>query len=520
MARQEQILGAVRGFAQDYARESMPEGFCWSLLDLMPTVVGANLRSRNGWVTFGTLPAGYTAEAGSYLTYADGRFFTIVGASGGTRTLYEISPAGVVTSRGATVPAAQNPFAHREKMIIPNGNGTAAGQIVGHSGSWTISALPGTAAFGRFGCTYKDRVVLAAPNSDRSLVAFSKPGDPTLAWEPLSVVKTSLPVTGIAALRNAILIFHEAMTERIRGDTPPDPTLTDPTGNMTLEAFPTRVGCAFAQSIAYWKDSVIWADERGVHMTDGASTVGLTEKGGMSLAWRSIFDLSVGGIVGGCVGDFYVVTLHVADPAPMTGFHPGAPAVPGLPALSENTITLICNIPTRTWTRYSNFPVTCYIPTHGADDRERLFGGTNSQRVLDATESVYPTYLSTSTGVDANGTAFRPVIETPWYTFTSNRERIRNIYTTYELDSAGAAYVGVEIATKLTSEPTHLEYELLPKQLAKHTNARRHRTPVRRETNGIAFRFVVNGGFRYFNFYGLEAELWAKSRIALASTFT
>lgn len=515
MARIEQILGPVRGFAQDYARESMPGGLVWTLLDLMPNVVGANLRSRNGWTTYANLPPGVTGinGGGAFTTFSDGRYLLVVGSD---FNLYEITP-GSATNRGAACRMRQNAFAHRQAMIIPNGTGTAPGKMVTHAGSWTIASLPSPAPYGKYGCTYKDRVVLAAPNTNETSVYFSKEGLP-MTWVVESVIGTSLPITGVASLRNAVLVFHEAMTERIRGDIPPDPANTDPTGNMLLEPFPTRVGCADARSISYWRDSVVWADERGVHMTDGAATTNLTEKGGMGLPWRSIFDLGVTSITGDCVGDFYIVTLRVNVGAPLNGFDPGADPIPGTSVNSENFITLVCNIPARSWTRYSNFPVQFYIPTHGADDRERLYAGTDTQAIADVTEALFPTYLSTSTGTDANGYAFRPVIETPWFAFASGRERVRNIYPSYELDAIGAGqpYIGVEIADFLTSEPVSQNYSLLNYTCPKHLGLKRSRIPIRREMEGIAFRFVVNGAFRYFNFYGLEAETWARSKSALS----
>jgi hypothetical protein len=516
MARIEQVLGPVRGFAQDYARESMPGGFVWALLDLMPNVVGANLRSRNGWTTYATLPAGVTSinGGGAYTTFSDGRFLVVVGSD---FNLYEVS-AGSVFNRGAACRMRQNGFAHRLTLVLPNGTGAAAGKLVSHAGTWTIANLPSTAAFGKYGCTYKDRVVLAAPNTNETSVYFSKEGNPTLPWVAESVIGTSLPITGIASLRNSILIFHEAMTERIRGDIPPDPANTDPTGNMLLEPFPTRVGCADARSISYWKDSVIWADERGVHMTDGAATTNLTEKGGMGLPWRSIFDLGVTSICGDCVGDFYIVSLKVQIPAPLNGLVPGAPIIPGQPVASETNITLVCNIPNRTWTRYSNFPVRFFIPTHGADDRERLFAGTDTSAVIDVTGALFPSFLSTSTGMDANGYGFRPLIETPFFPFASGRERVRSIYLSYELDAVpgGSPFMGVELADYLTSEPVSQDYTLLNYTCPQHQGRKRFRVPIRREMEGIAFRFVVNDAFRYFNFYGLEAETWARSKSALS----
>lgn len=521
-----QVLGGITGMSQDYARELMPSGRVWSLLDLLPQSVGANARSRNGWVVGNTLPSGYKADSGvfHYSPTGGGGKALFVTSNDTTHKLHEYTGSGgAATDTGLAMHRAlqQNPFQFREKIIVPPLLGGLS-KIVTVVGGYSVADLPASSFQGAYGCAYKDRVVLAASSAEPTVVGFSKPGDPTLAWDSLSKIGTSLPVEGLFPLRNSVLVYHESSIERIRGDTPPDSSLSDPTGNMLVEPFPTKVGLHDAMSISPWQDGVVWADERGVFWTDGAATVNLAQKGGMELAWLSIFDLGVGRIAGCCVGDFYVVTLSLADGMSYTQVgieESGGPHIEGYPGgAGENLVTFIIDLPSRTWSRVSNFQPNCYVAARLAHQEALLYGDCNVNRLVNATDAVFPTYQSALTGTDGDGYDFRPIIETPWFSLDNpGTDRIHNAYISYELRSLQAdTTVVVEIAGMLSGDPPSMSYIRLAKELPVHNGIKRMRVPIRKGTEGISFRLTVDGEFSFFNLFGIELETHAMSKTSVS----
>jgi hypothetical protein len=262
-------------------------------------------------------------------------------------------------------------------------------------------------------------VILGGPNADDSAVGFSKPGDPTVAWDALSLIRTSLTLTGLAAQRNQILAFHGGSVERIRGTTPPDSAATDPTGDMILDSLFDRAGCADARSISYWNDNVIFADARGVHITDGAIVRNMASQGGIESKWRrDVFeDASRGGMVtlaGGVFRNFYIITIRSSIGAP---------------------VTWICDIPTRKWTRIGNVNASAYAFSIGAG--ERLFGADATPwRVMDLSSMFNPD--NTVVQTDGNGVNVLPVIETGWLRMTTREswKRIWEFFLSYQATEA------------------------------------------------------------------------------------
>src|SRR5215510_11128983 len=274
MPKVSELIGQIKGMNQDSPRDSLPKGTVWNLHDILPASRGANLRGRGQWLFRSTaFPGSSFPDVGIFANFENLASKLLFIANDGI--LYEVDPAAAASTpavaKGTAVRSMQNPVQHRFRVIVPNYYGNAAGKvIVCPTGTYTITDLPASALKGRFATVFKDRTVLGNEVGKEQQVAFSKPGDPTAAWDPISIINTSLPLTGLAALRGSILCFHRGSMERIRGTTPPDSTLSNQTGDMVLEPFPERIGCASPRFIAYWRENVVWADERGVYMTDGS----------------------------------------------------------------------------------------------------------------------------------------------------------------------------------------------------------------------------------------------------------
>ena len=113
-------------------------------------------------------------------------------------------------------------------------------------------------------------------------------------------------------MASQILVFHPAMIERIRGTLPPE---TNVDTDMFVETLTDQVGCIHPHTIVPWRENIIFADERGVFMTDGSTVRNLTELGGMGDFWRQAYGHRIAGNISVCCGTF-LDYLIVTDPLP------------------------------------------------------------------------------------------------------------------------------------------------------------------------------------------------------------
>ena len=107
------------------------------------------------------------------------------------------------------------------------------------------------------------------------------------AWDALSYVDTARAVTAFAPMWAQILVFHTTAIEKIRGTIPPGTNL-DP--DMFSTRSPTRSAATTRARSCDWQENVIFANSRGVHLTDGATMRSLTEQGGIGDFWRTIYE--------------------------------------------------------------------------------------------------------------------------------------------------------------------------------------------------------------------------------------
>ena len=122
---------------------------------------------------------------------------------------------------------------------------------------------------------------------------------------------------------------------------------------MFVEQVFNRQGCLDPQTIAYWNDNCIFADEHGVHMTDGSIIRNLVTQGGILYYWRMLYQ-NKQTICGGVFLDYYILTIRRTD---------------GI------VDTLVCDLNKRQWFRFSNIPALCYIASAGGANMERLWAG-------------------------------------------------------------------------------------------------------------------------------------------------
>ncbi|MBA2707089.1 MAG: hypothetical protein H0U59_04710, partial [Gemmatimonadaceae bacterium] len=336
MARVDQLQGSWHGgMRRDKARSNMQQGSLWNAVDMIADH-GSPLRQRGGWVHHSQDIASVTASA-SYIR--GGIYATFAGSSSaGVETtknlavdedghLFDVTSANAASSIGAARRIIQNPIFHGGAaasaatayytglVIIPDGTGAAVPKK--YNGT-TLSDLGGSAPWTRYATVYRDYTVLGHgaisggtpyyPNR----IWFSPEGDPdcavssTTAWDTTdSWIDLPSVVKGLASTRNALLVFHDNSTTRIRGAIPP------PDEDMIVDSGLFSVGLYDPFSIASHRDTVIWASEEGVNRTDGAILDNLTQRGGMTRYWNDLTKdaTSTWTFAGGVIRDTYFLCV-------------------------------------------------------------------------------------------------------------------------------------------------------------------------------------------------------------------
>lgn len=521
MGKPTALLQEANSFARDYPRDRMPQGYVWDMVDFVPTLLDSQLTGRGGW-KWGSALHTNDFVGGIYAPFKAGDKLLVVDDAGSMKSVDLTTQA--LTTVAAVGPTAQNPVMHRDEVYVMRSDDALPTQIKSVP-AFTATVLPATAQKAKFGVVYKDRLVLANSVGNEQRIVFSPAGDPMALvahggiaagqWDPVSYWNTSLAITGLGALRAAILAFHSGSVERLRGGIPP--TTPDPLGDMFMEPLFDRAGCGDARTIAYWQDNCIFADERGVHFTDGATVRNLAAQGGILTLWRTLWkDRS--SAAGDTYLNYYLITVIRSDGTPLT---------------------LVCDLERRTWFRFSNIRSRGYIHSVGA--QEQLWGcRQGAKRLVALSNCFFPTLIELER--DDDGTDVLPVLETPWYRFGEDgRKRVRFAYAEYDVratlvtPTAGAmqwrhepdnegvvldpAQVNAAAVSALTQmlevgyirNPTDTTYTIAGR-LPETQDLRRFRLPIGKHPYGMAFRVRQLAPSYVTRLYGLEVEASADER--------
>jgi hypothetical protein len=531
MAKPLSLLQGINAFARDFARDRMPRGYLWDLVDYVPALLDAMLVSRGAW-RWASAVAPADFEGGIHALFKAGERLLAVDATGTLRNIDLTT--GALTTVAVMHRVAQNPVQYMDYVIVPDAAGAASARVVNWNGSaYTNVAMHASALKGRYAAVYKGRILLANAVGLEGRIAFSPPGlidpDPAppdnsgkpdlIPWDSLSYFSTSLPLTGIGALRAVVLLFHEGSVERLRGAIPP--SASDPLGDMFLEPLYERAGCGDARSIAYWNDNCIFADERGVHFTDGAIVKNLCTQGGILTYWRTLYRQRLT-VAADTFLDYYIITVIRQD---------------------NVAVTLICDLNRRTWFRFTNIRARGFIHSVGA--QEQLWGcRKDAARLTKLSDCFFPP--RTALAIDEDGTNVLPVLETPWYRLAEEgRKRIRHSYLSYDVreDAALAqawrgepdeegqvleeieqdaqalngqvkATLGKILELGYITNPHDLVYTLAG-GLPATNGYSRYRLPVRKNPYGIAFRVRQLAPSFVTRIYdlGVEAQAEERSRV-------
>ena len=374
-----------KGIVRDSPRSALPANAVYDSTDFLLHQPG--LAQKRGGTSYAgpAFGAGATAQAVAFAEFPAGS--QVVGVNN-ANALYKVT-AGATTSLGGSTVAGgivDKPKLRigggKNLLVFPCADGTTS--PIYWDGSAAPASLGGSPPAGKFSEIYKTRLVLAGKSGNENRLYFSPTPDITSTWDTTnSWIDCDHAVTGLAALHNALLIFSQGHVERIIGSTPPPGSDMDraPLGD---------VGCTDARSIIVQEGNCLFANPRGIWLTNGAGFASLTTEGGIESYWQSLlvgYDPSTWTIAAGIQRSFYVVT--VTDN-------------------SSNYTTLMCNVPRRAWWRLTNIKAKMYAQGVGAQD-ELYYADQGAPRVVKMSGVFMP---SASNKNDADGTAVAPMLET------------------------------------------------------------------------------------------------------------
>jgi hypothetical protein len=413
------LLQGARAFARDYPRDQMPRGYLWDVVDYVPLIIDAPLTGRGAW-KWGSDVADADFESGILATFTTGEQPLFQTTNG---TVYQVNPSPPygLTNRGASVRSLQNPTQLKNDVVNPDASG---GQVfhIWRSGG-IVAGAGGAGRNAKYASVYKSMLVTGGAPGEDDVIRFSVPGktlDDGASYDANSFYRTTQSVTGLAALRAAVLVFHPGSVERLRGSTPAHGTTEK--GDMFIEPLFDRVGCKQPRSITLWNDNCIFADEHGVHITDAATVRNLVSQGGILYYWRVLYD-SVISITACTFLDYYIITLRRST--------------------APTPVTLICDLNKRQWFRFTNIDSLVYVASGGSTGMERIWAGIAGSKRLARIGPCFFPVSGGATSVDDNGVAVLPIFETPWYRLgVEGRKRIRFAYLSYDVRLSGTTAAG------------------------------------------------------------------------------
>jgi len=509
MAAPHSLLEGARAFARDFTRDQMPKGYLWDVVDYVPTIVDATLTGRGGW-RWGTNDLGGIIQSGILAPFVGGDQL-LFQTTGGRLVQVDAAATGVaatIADRGAIVGCLQNPVFRHNETIWFDWTGTSVPYVVRASGPPV--AVAASAPHPRVGCIWGEYLVVGGAAGEEDVVRFSHPtNDLTTAggWDAVSSLRTSSTVTALAALRAVIIVFHAGSAERIRGSIPPNSAgVAD---DLNLEPLFSHVGCPDPKALASWNENVVFADEHGVHVTDGAVIRNLVSQGGILTFWRNLWYTRTS-VSATTFLDYYMITL----------------------GQSTGSVTLVVDLNKRQWFRLTNMPVGTYVSSGGSSVAERVWGGlTTANRAI----RVGPVFFPAPGGqlADDDGTPVLPVFETPWYRLgEEGRKRVRFAYLSYDARSSGSVASKVdldeeEIPPPATPElaaalapvlevgyirsPQQTTYTALG-QLPFTSEYSRYRLPLGQFPYGVAFRVRQTAASTVTRIFDLAVEAQAAER--------
>jgi hypothetical protein len=383
------------------------------------------------------------------------------------------------TDIGAALVPGQNPVYYRGKVIIPNSNGTTAPMY--YDGT-TLGNLAGTPPTGQLAGSFKDHAILAKSAANDNRIWFSAAGDPTTWNTSTGYWDATGTLTAIQPLKSSILLFHADTTELLRGSIPPPGT------DMILEPF-LSVGCLDPFSVVTWNDRVVFANAKGIFMTDGAGWSDLTARAGMSTYWQTtLASYTTSWRLGaGVYRNHYILSVNNGT----------------------SLVDAFCiNLNTGAFLRLSNFHGNTFLPVATGGMEELYMGLANAGRVAKVSPCWAPLAANKN---DGDATTPTPTFETVahqgfdrlhrrWIA-SDGLQRWRYLYMRYNLTDY-ASDTPVLTASYVTT-PDGTSYTSLSPTFASTTATLRARRRIStgNKANAIAFKVTQTnpGDLRLFD---------------------
>jgi len=388
----------------------IPQGFLYDSVDMLVEQPGW-IYKRGGWVRHSAVMAHPPVHWVGTIHSP-----TRVVAIDSNNDLYDVTsegaPQATLLANIGGYPTENSPINMDNKLILTGGSVVKYIRYNPGADALQVHNLEGSPPVASRSCIHTTGVVLAAGTNDytdtgslQNRIWFEPTAndiregrtnwDTTLSW-----IDNPHAVTGLASIGGVLLIFSARTVNRILGGDPPGTGHSDSgAGDMTFQPF-LAVGALDARSIVYADEGVIFAGEDGVWWTNGSGVKSLTEndKGtGIQSYWRSLFprftysEHNSRQIIGGMLNrDFYVCTI-----LSNTG------------ALVDS---LLCHVPTSSWTRMSNFAFNSMASGEDEDNIQELYlAESETGYVSRGSPILYP---STTNMADGDGTDVTPTYTT------------------------------------------------------------------------------------------------------------
>jgi len=478
------------GMKRDMGREALSQGVLWNEVDFIPDVLNSRQRKRGGWANASaTLPTGGYAQNGVVAEYSNGQSHLVHASTG---HLYEIESATSLESIGSPGFASRSVVFYNDKAIFFDQNGIFPPiKVTRASGTHTQTVLLGSPPAGKYGLIYKDVTWIMNTAAFPKRIYFSVAGNPESYDLTNKFLDNSYPITGAAALANAVLVFSLGRTMRVRGSIPPPDTdfvVDDPQFE--------EQGCTDNRSIANYRDRVVWANASGLWITDGTALEDLTRICGMKSWWRDVmlgqdgftasgaeYDPSTWTIAGGVYGDYYCYSIHNSTNLIDSG---------------------IIDLTKFTWYRQDNLRAAVFYKR--LYPAELFFGRRDSARLGTISDTFEPGAANTA---DGNGEIVEPYFETGFFEAGGDgMKTMRRVYLGHDMRDtlSNAPTLTISYAT----DPAATAYTALSPVFGPTTEYTRDFRQIGIPARGIAFKVAQAGRSDDTRLYTLSLDAQAR----------
>jgi hypothetical protein len=466
------------GLVRDAPRGSIPQNGVYDAHDFLLHEVGVAIKRGGTSYAGPAMTAATYAAAVVYAEFPAGAKLVGIGENGHAYTVTAGTTTDIATL-GAGFPPVDVPKLRiggsKNLLIIPGSDGTTVPKV--YNGT-TIATLGGTPAAGKFAAVHKTRIVLANTAANPNRMRFSPTPDPETTWDATSYLDADYPISGLVSLQNGLLVFSQGHLELFLGSTPPPGT--DMSHGATYST-----GCTDARSIAVQDGNVIFANPRGVYLTNGGAPVSLTEEGLISTYWQALmagYDPATWVIAGGLLaGRFYLVSI--------------------LDASGALVATLMCNVARRAWWPLLNVRAMMFSVAVGAQE-ELYYADRATNRVTKLAGILSPAAGNKN---DADGTPVAPFLETRLLGGTSTLKVFGNGQVSYDMRDAASDNPTLAMAVAVGMLASSFT-AVAESPLAETTDLRRAPITVAQVSQGVTLRFTQSGASEKTELYAVEIE--------------